>query len=317
MSAERYKNLGFWVVNDQPAQAEWTTIVVGVARSGTSMIASMLRAMGVSLGERVDNIVHEDVELAKLLEQDRPDNRKLSQLVDMRNASHSRWAWKRPDAFRYIESALHEFRNPRFIIPFRDTLAISLRNVISAESEFANTFRKTANDYVLLSQFVERLQCPALLLSYEKSVMHREATVEAVADFLSIKLNDARRNKALAAIEPNRPEYLANARKKQVLGGMGMPGPRFIRGWAKLVDRKDKVDVEILVDDKHWKTIKADMHRPDLAEKGIGDGCYGFQIALSELKSDFSGTVELVARELSSGDYLSGSPRSVQLNEKG
>lgn len=45
------------------------------------------------------------------------------------------WGFKRPDAFRvindYVDDCVHIFRNPRFVITFRDPVAIAKRNEIS------------------------------------------------------------------------------------------------------------------------------------------------------------------------------------------
>ena len=111
-----------------------TLIVVGVARSGTSMVAGVLEKLGVFMGTRRDQIVFEDTELAAMLEA-QPPIENARDWLRARDSVHQVWGWKRPDAFKYLSSYLPAFRNPCLIVTFRDLLAISMRNAIAVESD--------------------------------------------------------------------------------------------------------------------------------------------------------------------------------------
>ncbi len=78
-------------------------------------------------------------------------------------------------------------------------------------------------------------------------------------------------------------------------------------GWAKLHDADTPVTLEIVTGNGEliWHGLAND-YRPDLKEKGIGDGNYGFicQIPASHLDSKFL----LHVRDASSGQVLPNSP---------
>src|SRR5688572_21236041 len=103
-----------------------TVIVVGLPRSGTSMIAAVLRALDVYIGTEIDGAVFEDRQFAAALASGHPEE--LARLIDERNAAHAIWGFKRPEAYRQLELLIPLCRNPRVIVTFRDILAIALRN---------------------------------------------------------------------------------------------------------------------------------------------------------------------------------------------
>jgi hypothetical protein len=94
---------------DQPS-VQKTIIVVGIPRSGTSMVASALECMGVFMGQYIDQAVYEDIAIAHALESG--DLPKLEGLIESRNRSHRVWGFKRPTAFKIMESFVQYFRNP-------------------------------------------------------------------------------------------------------------------------------------------------------------------------------------------------------------
>ena len=77
---QELRNRGFSVLRATAPTDTATIIVVGVARSGTSMVASALRAMGVFLGDQVHDSVYEDIEIAAALEE--RNDRLLTELID-------------------------------------------------------------------------------------------------------------------------------------------------------------------------------------------------------------------------------------------
>ena len=81
------QNPGYFYLNRSEPVPEKTVIVVGVPRSGTSMIASALRGIGISLGDTLDGAVMEDLELASALEAN--DQAALAFLIERRNKSLS------------------------------------------------------------------------------------------------------------------------------------------------------------------------------------------------------------------------------------
>ena len=70
--------------------ANRTIIVTGVARSGTSLIAALLKTAGVFMGEFLYDVVNEDAHMLELLRS--RDRTLLKQLIRQRNGKHASWA---------------------------------------------------------------------------------------------------------------------------------------------------------------------------------------------------------------------------------
>src|SRR5580704_5514110 len=71
-----------------------TFIVTGLHRSGTSLVASVLRQVGIFMGIQINGLVHEDEAIAKMLiARDFPA---LTQLIRERDAAYGTWGFKFP-----------------------------------------------------------------------------------------------------------------------------------------------------------------------------------------------------------------------------
>ena len=71
----------------------------------------------------------------------------------------------------YLTSAeLALFRNPHLIVIYRDPVAVAVRNALSEYFGELDTMVKTGDAMYGLAQFVQRADCPVLLLSYEKAL---------------------------------------------------------------------------------------------------------------------------------------------------
>ena len=126
-------NNGFHELNWPPRKLEEprTIVVVGLARSGTTMTAQALKELGVDMGST--NVVLENGELARLVE--RGDPKGFKQKINELNAQNEVWGFKRPMAYRYAKTLENAFRNPHFIFIFRDIFAIAMRNKISMQDD--------------------------------------------------------------------------------------------------------------------------------------------------------------------------------------
>ncbi len=254
-----------------------TIVVVGVSRSGTSMVASCLRELGVYIG--ADNAVHEDLEVASALEGD--DLEKLTSLVEARNSSYDIWGFKRPMAFRIIDKYICVFRNPRFVITFRDPVAIAKRNEISMHSDFLYALRNAATLMVELVSFVSTLKHPAMLISYEKALLDPWKFTAHLATFCCIDATSDAIEKAAATIENGPVRYLDNSRLRfegcldQVVNGVAF-------GWARQVGRDSPQMIVIKRGERLIGRGKADLFRLDLKKAGKGTGHCAFEIKLND-----------------------------------
>src|SRR5690242_11627527 len=92
-----------------------TIIVTGLRRSGTSLVAAMLRQAGVFMGSEINDGVHEDEEIAGIVAA--RDSKALRRLIAARDANYGTWGFKLPMLGAALEPAkLALFNNPHVIV---------------------------------------------------------------------------------------------------------------------------------------------------------------------------------------------------------
>jgi hypothetical protein len=102
---------------------------------------------------------------------------------------------------------------------------------------------------------------------------------------------------------------------KQGRGAKGFLDPvgkGVAQGWARPQGEDGRIDVEILVDGQLVATVTADKHRRGLEQRGIGDGCYGFEWRIEPRWADGQ-THQLSARAVGATAELGNSPRTFSL----
>jgi hypothetical protein len=278
VSKEQLVNYGFVKIHDEPPGETATIIVVGLPRSGTSMVAATLLQLGVHIGAVKDSVVFEDVAIAEAIEVGNSD--KLSCLILERNQKHKIWGFKRPEAYKQLDLICRLCRNPRVVITFRDLLAIALRNNISMQIDATNSLPGLVDKYRSLVSAIERLKVPTLLLSYEKALQYPYEFVSELGLFCGVKASAGDLTKACATIENGNPRYLQLARL-QYDGSLGAFVDGQLRGWVKAKHHDNlRVTVELLIDSSVVTETRADLFRPDVLKAGFGDGRYGFAFSL-------------------------------------
>jgi hypothetical protein len=265
-----------------PARGGRTFIVTGLHRSGTSLIASILRQVGIFMGAEINDIVHEDIEMVKLLTA--KDIAALTRLIADRDATYGTWGFKFPMLSQSLgNDHLALFSDPHIIIPFRDPVSVAVRNSLSEYREPMKALRTAVDDQSALLSFIERLDCPTLLLSYEKSLVFPGDFIDTILQFCGLPRSDGLRDSLIRLIEPNRQLYVAQARRR--FEGMidGVSGGS-LHGWCRLTGDTDPVALDLLVDDRLRTSFVADIFRQDLLDAGFGSGHHGFTVDLAKLR---------------------------------
>jgi len=258
-----------------------TFIVTGLNRSGTSLIAAMLRQVSIFMGAEINDIVHEDEAFVRTMEQSNRDG--LRQLIASRNAAYGTWGFKLPMLCRLLDDAdIGLFNNPHVIVTFRDPLAVAVRASLSEYQPPMQALMDAADDTMALARFAARLACPALLISYEKALAFPGDMVDTVARFCGLPPSDALRRHLIEAIEPNRETYLLGARRRYEGRIEGVAGGR-LYGWCRLTGVADPVNLELFLDDGPVTRFVADAFRPDLLDAGFGEGRHGFYLDVAKL----------------------------------
>lgn len=272
------RNNGIAVLNGTavPEGDAVTIIVVGVARSGTSMVASTLDKLGVSLGDTSDRAVFEDVRLARALEE--KDIKGAKSIIECNNAKNDIWAFKRPEAFDHLPQVLDLFRCPRMVVTFRDAASIARRNEISMHSDFLRLLRRSVERSVHLVEFLERIKVPTLVVSYEKAIVNPGVFLDNLIAFCGLKPNAEQYQAALSSIQNGPRAYLESSRVWYEGRFEGfVDGVAF--GWVRRRPRNRICSIDILAEGRVLGSGAASLPPLDLVPSRVGAGV--FRIAVS------------------------------------
>ena len=285
---------------------EKTVIVLGAARGGTTMVAAVLQALGVYMGERLGPVL-EDVALSAAVES--RDVARLTDIVTRRNAAYPLWGWKRPSALEYGEVWQGCFRNPHIIAVFRDPFAIANRNRISMLSDVFQNMERSVQQLGMLVNLLRRQKGPVLLSSYEKALAFPEIFVRAVEDFLDLDAAE-RRAEAIRQINPAPQKYLETSRITHSSGHLDTVNDRICSGWACYSKHPGRpAKVQVFVNDRLVHIVAADRPRPDVKERGSHPtGLCGFRFEWPAGTAPRKGD-RVEARVEGDVKSLSGSPK--------
>jgi hypothetical protein len=196
------------VFGSEPVADEATIIVSGVGRSGTSMAAGALAALGLPMGDTGGLAVYEDTQLSPALYYF--DHAARARIIAARNAETKKWGFKFPSLQLHLHPAeLRQFRNPRLIVITRDLVAVAQR-AVKSDPDLAVPFdalwniTRQQNDMV---DFLYKAQCPRMVMSYEKAVQFPVAFVEMMASFCGLKVDHASVDNAVRTVSPNNEAY--------------------------------------------------------------------------------------------------------------
>lgn len=267
------------VSRGRQAHFKRTFIVTGIARSGTSLVAALLKEAGIFMGAFLHNVVNEDAQILELLR--RRDLETLKALLRQRNAEHDLWGFKVPNLHAYLKhTEIAMFRNPHLIIIYRDPVAVAVRNALSEHYDEVDTLVNSANAMHSLAQFIRRAECPVMLVSYEKALSLPNTVVDRMLDFCGLYLDETTRGRLLLQVQPNRPEYLA-ASTSSFEGRIDGTINGELYGWCWQTGRLEPVRLQVFADDRPIVTVTADAFRDDLMRAGVGNGCHGFFIPVA------------------------------------
>jgi hypothetical protein len=274
-------NLGFHELRPSTGPVEKTVIVLGVARGGTSMVAGALSKLGVYMGDAITGVVFEDLTLSRAVE--RRDKHQVRQIINDRNQRFRIWGWKRPSSIDYIGNLESEFRNPIYVVVFRDIFSIANRNRLSMSIDVVSNMRRSLAEYLKIIEFLEQSKAPCMLVSYDKAINNKEGFVRYLARFVGID-NEASLRAAIESIQPASVKYLNASRNNRSMGCLDRVSADIVSGWAKWYHPgKDAVKVQLLVNGQELMRTQANEFREDVQMNGkqITGRC-GFSFFLPE-----------------------------------
>ena len=283
MQTDDLRNLGIVRIGDNCRPGEQTTIVVvGVPRSGTSMIASVLKQFGVHLGDEIDTSVFEDRTIAKAV--DSGDMEAFRTIVEDYNASHRIWGFKRPKAFSHLDEILKVLRNPRIVVTMRDCVAIAVRNSKSVYHDEVGGIRRAAQATLAAIDALGDVTCPMLMVSYEKAITNPKTFARQLASFCGLAPSPEMIQDVVNVMK-NGPElYLKNARL--IYDGSYSAEAGHLKGW--IMSNSVIPEIEIRSSGKVLKSFRPDLpaEPPEGADMSGGMRIAGFEIAADGLPDD-------------------------------
>ena len=271
--------------------AEKTLLITGLARSGTSMLAALLQAAGVWLGDHVYEPINEDAEIAQILRA--RDFYRLDALIERQNARTPVWGFKMPDLHQFLQhDEMTRFRNPHLIVIFRDPVAIAVRNALSEQADGTQAIIEATSATHSLTQFVNASHLPFLFLSYEKALVFPRVFVDSVLNYCGIALDEAKRVELLRHIQPNRTQYVLTANRTFEGHLEGVLDGR-LYGWVRHVGHLAPVTLDLLIDDRLAATFPAAEFRDDLLAAGLGNGNHAFFLDLGDYEMTDSSVIRV------------------------
>ena len=245
-------------------------IVVGTARSGTSMIAGALDKLGVFMGDQATPPVYEDLRLSDAIE---AKNIALSrEIIADYTLRNKMWGWKRPSSLNYLTGIDKLFNQPCYVFVFKDILSIGMRNKISANSDLIKNMQRVNLEFHKMIRFLSEVDCYALLVSYDKALSEPKNFVNALISFYDIDASELQINNAINFIRKDPLDYLISTRILNTNGQIDTVSKNTVEGWAFRKDSKDPVPVDIYVNKKVIGKTIANLPRNDL-ELAFGRDC--------------------------------------------
>ena len=172
-----------------PDLKEFTVVIFGVPRGGTTMVAGVAEKTGLNIGEALGHNL-EDADF------DRTTAEHMQAAIAERNSRLPVWGWKYPSASTYLAGLIPFLRNPRFVVVWRDPLTAAIRSVEDVKRQGLRHEAETRRAMQAVEAMVARQMnnvallkqagVPALLVSYEKAVRRPQEFIEQLAGFMSM-----------------------------------------------------------------------------------------------------------------------------------
>jgi hypothetical protein len=190
------------LANPPSGKSHRTIVVLGVERGGTSMVAGVLRALGINMGERA-GLNHEDPRFLS------DDQERLDRLIKQRNKELEVWGFKVPKSALMLEFYKQRLRNPYYIVVFRNIAAIADSWVQrGASREYVSPIERTMVFYNKIYKFIKDTHSPLILVNYERAAQCKEELVRDLAEFVEVSLRENDLKRAAAVITGDGKGYV-------------------------------------------------------------------------------------------------------------
>ncbi len=178
-------------VKNSSIKTKRTYVVLGCKRGGTSMLAGVLRLLGINMGDNINgNGNHEDQDMS---------DRNLEDMINMvqqKNLAYEVWGWKDPMAIDYIHYLMPFLINPVFLTIFRDPCAVANSEAVKHNKDFTPALWEAMEQLKKLHYFsmypdkyIPDNNGQLYVLSYEKAMTDTEGTFRELSTALDLEFN--------------------------------------------------------------------------------------------------------------------------------
>ena len=265
-----------------PNEEKSTFLVIGLARSGTSILAGSLRRLGLFMGDSAgDRPSNEDGPLRDLVLAQ--DWGLADELIASYNRSHKKWGTKIPGLVDQLEQAHSTFRNPRYIIMFRDIFSIANRDRISMQLDLLGGMSRSIEQYRKICDFLVKNNPDCLMISFDTALHDKEVLVEELVAFCQLQPSKQQVEDALAFITKNPEDYLRLSRITISKGYVQSIDGQSLSGWARYVNDERVATVILKSSGEEIARTEANLFREDLKRTGVhSTGHCAFKFTLPE-----------------------------------
>ena len=272
-------NKGFHIIGEKHEDtAKKTIVVVGLARSGTSLIAGALSHLGVYMGAMAKPPVFEDINLSSAVENKNHD--RVRQIIDTYNSSYKLWGYKRPASLQNLSFLHNYFRNPCYLIIFRDIFSIANRNRISVQADILKNMSVSLKEYDAIVSFLKKERPRALLTAFDKALNNKEEFIHHLISFCGLSPDSASVKAAISFISPNPKDYLNASRITRTKGKIEKADSMSVSGWARYINDERPAEVGLFIEDELIAKTVADRFAQHLVNQKIhssGKCCFVFE----------------------------------------
>ena len=234
----------------RPGETQATVVVLGVERGGTSMVAGVVRALGIEMGPRA-GLNHEDPLFLT------EDHELLKKRIATRNAENATWGFKVPKATMHLEFFEGVLRKPVYLVAYRNSLAVADSWMQRGAGQLTGVLKRVQTYQDALLKLYETSSAPILLINYERAVQDGSSQAQFVDEliaFLGVSVDSAARDRAIGMMTGdgggyvNLPEHyfaVSGARDTRPTARLELveddPDPRDAEGWIHHETRKPQL----------------------------------------------------------------------------
>ena len=258
------------------AEAQRTFVVLGTVHGGTSMIAGLLRLLGIYMGPNLDS-THENKQFREALLGNRTalDHflapfrlvTAYRRVVRQFNQEHPVWGVKDPLLTFCLPVVARYWRNPVYILVLRDPVTTAASQALHFQRPFEKRLTKVLTSYRWLTRFATASGRPLLVINYEAAMQNKEEVVQALLDYCGTPVDTERYQAALAFMDGQKGyQWLMDGNTATLVGFVERVAERQVCGWAFNPKSRQPVTLALLHEGVEIARTTAHHPRPDVLQ---------------------------------------------------